>query len=68
MLLATTTSTERGTVKNEVRTIRSLRERNHIIQVFATYVATGKFGLILRPVVDEGSLDNYLGRYSSAAK
>ncbi|KAH6644148.1 kinase-like domain-containing protein [Boeremia exigua] len=51
------------TFHNEVRTIRKLSQHRHIIEVFATYITEEHFGLILRPVAEEGDLSKFLDRY-----
>ncbi|KAH7081322.1 kinase-like domain-containing protein [Paraphoma chrysanthemicola] len=55
---------DRETVfKTELKTIRGLEGHHHIIKIFATYVTSRKFGLILLPVASHGDLSNYLDNF-----
>lgn len=51
------------TFHNEVRTIRRLDQHRHVVRVFATYITSEHFGLILHPVADERDLSRFLQRY-----
>lgn len=49
--------------KNEIAVIRGLDRHHHIIRVFATYVTSTHFGLILQPVASDGDLHAYLAMF-----
>ncbi|KAJ8115582.1 hypothetical protein OPT61_g2790 [Boeremia exigua] len=50
---------------NEIAVIRRLHTHHHIVRVFATYMTSNHFGLILQPVADGGDLAKYLVDYWS---
>lgn len=49
--------------RTEVQAIRRLHTHHHFIRVFATYMTKREYGLILRPVADDGDLSDYLTTY-----
>lgn len=49
--------------QNELAIIRGLKSHHHMIRVFATYITSKYFGLILEPVASDGDLQAYLGTY-----
>ncbi|KAH7409827.1 kinase-like domain-containing protein [Phaeosphaeria sp. MPI-PUGE-AT-0046c] len=49
--------------RNEIAIIRGLDKHHHMIRVFATYVTSKNFGLILQPVASDGDLHAYLATF-----
>jgi serine/threonine protein kinase len=49
--------------QNELSIIRGLKNHHHMIRVFATYITSRYFGLILEPVASDGDLQAYLSTY-----
>jgi serine/threonine protein kinase len=49
--------------RNEIEVIRRLCTHQHFIQVLAAYRTKQHFGIILKPVADNGDLSEYLEVY-----
>lgn len=51
---------------NEAAIIRTLNPHYHVIELFATYTTPRSGVLLLRPVADQGDLQQYLDKYADA--
>lgn len=49
--------------RREIKVLKLLSGHHHIIRLCAYYVEKKEFCIILQPAADEGSLDEYLGRF-----
>ncbi|OAL00922.1 kinase-like protein [Phaeosphaeriaceae sp. SRC1lsM3a] len=54
--------------QNEIAIIRGLARHHHMIRVFATYVTSTNFGLILQPAASDRDLHTYLALFRNLSK